>query len=135
MNMIGENDQSWGISHKGIAWHNGKGRNFTKPFRENEATTVGMLFNWQTGELSYFKDGESLGVAFTGLNRVNQELYPIVCSTAAKTEMTLGRRRRMYHSLQDRCRATIVSKVREEKQIDALPIPNMMRNFLKESLS
>ena len=134
INMIGEDDQSWGISHKGIAWHHGKSRYYTKPFRENEATTVGMLFEWDKGTLSYFKDGEPLGVAFTGLNRVNQELYPIVCSTAAKTEMALIGRRRLYHSLQDRCRATIISKLREEKQIDSLPLPNRMRSFLKDTL-
>ena len=134
INMIGEDDQSWGISHKGIAWHHGKSRYYTKPFRENEATTVGMLFEWDKGTLSYFKDGEPLGVAFTGLNRVNQELYPVVCSTAAKTEMALIRRRRLYHSLQDRCRATIISKLREEKQIDSLPLPNRMRSFLKDTL-
>lgn len=134
VNLVGEDEQSWGLSHKGVAWHNGKRRNFTKPFHENEATTVGILFDWAKGTLSYFKDGESLGVAFTGLNRVNQELYPIVCSTAAKTEMTLGRRRRMYHNLQDRCRAAIMSKVKEEKQIDSLPLPNRMRSFLKDTL-
>lgn len=134
VNLVGEDDQSWGLSHKGVAWHSGKRRNFTKPFHENEATTVGILFDWSKGTLSYFKDGESLGVAFTGLNRVNQELYPIVCSTAAKTEMTLGRRRRMYHNLQDRCRAAIMSKVKEEKHIDCLPLPNKMRSFLKDTL-
>lgn len=134
VNLVGEDEQSWGISHKGIAWHDGKGRNFTKPFAENHATTVGLLFDWNKGTLSYFKDGESLGVAFTGLNRVNQELYPIVCSTAAKTEMTLGRRRRMYDNLQDRCRAAIVSMLREEKAIDTLPIPKVMRTFLKDTL-
>lgn len=134
VNLVGEDEHSWGISHKGIAMHNGIGRNFTKPFAENQATTIGMLFDWSKGTLSYFKDGEPLGVAFTGLNRVNQELYPIVCSTAAKTEMTLGRRRRMYHNLQDRCRAAIVSKLREEKEIDTLPIPTVMRLFLKDTL-
>ncbi|KAL4235567.1 hypothetical protein ACF0H5_003963 [Mactra antiquata] len=134
VNLVGEDEQSWGISHKGVAWHSGKSRTFTKPFRENEATTVGLLFDWNKGTLSYFKDGEYLGVAFTGLNHVDQELFPIVCSTAAKTEMTLGRRRRTYHSLQDRCRAAIVSKIREEKQIDTLPLPVRIRSFLKDTL-
>lgn len=134
LNMIGEDDQSWGISHKGIAWHNGKAHHFTQSFRENESTVVGILFDWTNGTLSYFKDGNSLGVAFTGLNRVNQELFPLVCSTAAKTEMTLCRRRRMFQNLQDRCRAAIVSKVREEQEIDSLPLPNNMRTFLKATL-
>lgn len=134
INMLGEDNQSWGLSHKGVLWHNGKSRQYTRPFRENEATTIGMLFDWNKGTLTYFKDGENLGVAFTGLNYLQENLYPIVSSTAAKTEMTLGRRRRSFHSLQDRCRAAIIAKLKGENEIDTLPLPNRMRTFLKDML-
>ena len=93
-----------------------------------------MLFDWEKGTLTYFKDGENLGVAFTGLNYVQDTLYPIVSSTAAKTEMTLGRRRRSFQNLQDRCRATIIAKLKAENEIDTLPLPNRMRKFLKDML-
>ncbi|KAG8179751.1 hypothetical protein JTE90_025083 [Oedothorax gibbosus] len=45
VNMLGEDDQGWGLSHKGLLWHNGKFRQYAKPFRENEATTIGLLFD------------------------------------------------------------------------------------------
>ena len=72
---------------QGFIWHGGKLRQYTKPFRENVATTVGIFFDGIAGTMTYFKDGVSLGVAFDRLNDVSEPLYPIVCSTAAKTEM------------------------------------------------
>ncbi|OWF46173.1 SPRY domain-containing SOCS box protein 3-like [Mizuhopecten yessoensis] len=132
VNMLGEDGQSWGLSHKGLLWHSGRWRQYTTPFKENEATVVGMLFDGNEGTLSFFKDGTYLGVAFSGLNEIEEELFPIVCSTAAKTEMTLGVRRRGYVSLQDRCRATILSKVKQNNDIDNLPLPRRIKSFLKD---
>lgn len=134
VNMLGEDAQSWGLSHKGLLWHAGKWRHYTKPFRENEATTIGLLFDWNQGSLTYFKDGYSLGVAFTGLNKLNEDLYPIICSTAAKTEMSLGVRIRSYYNLQDRCRAKILMYLNEENDVDQLPLPNRIREFVKDGL-
>ncbi|XP_033737345.1 SPRY domain-containing SOCS box protein 3-like [Pecten maximus] len=132
VNMLGEDGQSWGLSHKGLLWHNGRWRQYTTPFKENEATVIGMLFDGNEGTLSFFKDGAYLGVAFSGLNEIEEDLFPIVCSTAAKTEMTLGVRRRGYVSLQDRCRATILSKVKQNNDIDNLPLPSRIKSFLKD---
>lgn len=102
VNMLGEDENGWGLSHKGILWHNGQWKSYTKPFRENESTTIGMLYDGNLGTLSYYKDGVYLGVAFSGLNKLHEELYPMVCSTAAKTEMTLCNMRRDFINLQDR---------------------------------
>lgn len=134
VNMLGEDENSWGLSHKGLIWHNGKWRQFTKPFRENEATTIGILFDWKTGTLTYFKDGVNLGVAFNGLNQIDDDIFPVVCSTAAKTEMTLGVTRRTFIDLQDRCRESIINNVADENEIDELPLPNKVKSYLKESL-
>jgi SPRY domain-containing SOCS box protein 3 len=134
VNLLGEDCESWGLSHKGLIWHNGKWRQYTKGFRENESTTIGMLFDGFQGTLTYFKDSICLGVAFTGLNRVQQELYPIVCSTAAKTEMTLGVTLRGFTSLQDRCRAMITRYVHEHEEVDDLPLPNKIKSYIKEAM-
>ena len=132
LNLLGEDDQSWGLSHKGLLWHDGKWKQFSRPFRENQPTTIGMLFNWYRGTLSYYKDGELLGVAFHGLN-IQEDLFPVVASTAAKTEMTLGVRLRSFDSLQDRCRSVIAQYCRNNG-IDQLPLPNKIRTYIKEVL-
>lgn len=134
INMLGEDDQGWGMSHKGLLWHASKWRQYTKPFQENESTVVGILFDWFQGTLTYYKDGIVLGVAFSGLNRVEQELYPIVCSTAANTEMSLGVTLRTFDSLQDRCRAIIAQSMHVGNETDQLPLPKRIKAYVKELL-
>ncbi|XP_014675400.1 PREDICTED: SPRY domain-containing SOCS box protein 3-like [Priapulus caudatus] len=135
VNMLGENEHSWGLSHKGMLWHNGKCRQYTKPFRENEATTIGMYFDWQQGTLTYYKDGACLGVAFTGLNKLEEEIFPTICSTAAKTEMTLGLTMRGFYDLQDRCRAAILNNVANDNDVDALNLPNKLKEYIRQGMS
>ena len=90
-------------------------------------------------------------------------MYPIVCSTAAKTEMALGVLKRDFlslqvceppsilvlspalllvlnffvkttNSLQDRCRATVLSQLTHEEQIDQLKLPLRIKHFISEGL-
>lgn len=95
-NLLGEDENGWGLSHKGVLCHNGRQMQYTKPFPENQSTTIGILFDSELGTLTYFKDGVDLGLAFSGLNKVKQPLYPAIFSTAARTEMTLLRIRRGF---------------------------------------
>ena len=61
----------------------------------------------------------------------------MICSTAAKTEMSLGVMKREFLSMQDRCRATIIRNLTNEGQIEQLLLPRSLKvglryvNFLK----
>ncbi|KAK6638698.1 hypothetical protein RUM43_006965 [Polyplax serrata] len=134
-NLLGEDNQGWGLSHKGLLWHAGKWAPFTKPFRENEPTTIGILYDGVAGTLTYYKDGQNLGVAFRDLNRCTEPLYPFVCSTAAKTEMTLNKQRREFVNLQDRCRDIIVKRVKTIESLENLHLPPRISDYLAEALS
>lgn len=81
INMLGEDEQGWGLSHKGLLWHGGVAYRFTDRFVENRATRIGLLFDSINGTLTYFKDGKCLGVAFHGLNKIRKPLYPFIAST------------------------------------------------------
>ncbi|RWS25997.1 SPRY domain-containing SOCS box protein 3-like protein [Leptotrombidium deliense] len=131
MNLIGENCHGWGLSHKGYLWHNGLWKNYCKPFRENEPTVVGLLFDALRGTLTFFKDGVCLGVAFTGLNKVKQKLYPMVSSTAAKTEVVVCNTRRDFCNLQERCKEVIISHFKDRTNISKLHVPPRIEAFLK----
>ena len=141
VNMLGENSESWGLSHKGLLWHAGNYKQYTKSFKENNSTTIGLYFDGIAGTLTYYKDGVNLGVAFTGLADVEEPLYPIICSTAAKTEMALGVTKREFVSIQDRCRSVILRHLsvkdgqRIEEQIDQLELPRTLKRFISEGLS
>ena len=134
VNMLGEDDNSWGLSHKGLLWHGGRSKQYVKPFVENIATTVGLYFDGVSGSLTFFKDKVCLGVAFTGLQEVKEPLFPIICSTAVRTEMALGVLRREFHSLQDRCRASILSRLTAKEQIDSLGLPVRVKHFVSMGL-
>ncbi|XP_022190923.2 SPRY domain-containing SOCS box protein 3 isoform X2 [Nilaparvata lugens] len=134
INLLGENEHSWGLSHKGLLWHNGQCSHYTRPFRENEATTVGILFDGIEGTLTFYKDGECLGVAFEGLNLVREPLYPMASSTAAKTEMTLVYMKRDFVNLQDRCRAVILEKYKTESEVRSLMLPPLIKSYLTEAM-
>uniref|UniRef100_A0A0K8S6D8 SPRY domain-containing SOCS box protein 3 n=2 Tax=Lygus hesperus TaxID=30085 RepID=A0A0K8S6D8_LYGHE len=137
VNLIGEDEHGWGLSHKGLVFHGGKWAYYTQPFKENEPTTVGVLFDGVAGTLTFYKDGQSLGVAFKDLHKIRENLYPIISSTAAKTEMRLGGMKRDFVSLQDRCRAVIISTLGTSDLDSALlgiSLPFSIRRYLKEAL-
>ncbi|XP_055592353.1 SPRY domain-containing SOCS box protein 3-like [Uranotaenia lowii] len=133
-NLLGEDKNGWGLSHKGLLWHGGIARNYTKRFRENQATKIGILFDGIAGTLTYYKDDVCLGIAFRGLNEIREPLYPIVCSTAAKTEMVLTESRRDFVNLQDRCRAVIIKHIKSREKLDRLDLPYCITNYLAEAL-
>ena len=115
-NMLGEDEHSWGLSNTGRIWHAGRHRPYTKSFRKIPTFTIGIYFDGLAGTLTYYKDGVSLGIAFTGLQNVTEQLYPIVGSGGAKT--SLGFLRRDFQNLQDRCRASILSQLTCEEEIE-----------------
>lgn len=86
------------------------------------------------GTLTYYKDGQNLGVAFRDLHRCTEPLYPFVCSTAAKTEMTLNKQRREFVNLQDRCRDIIVKRVKTVELLENLHLPQRISDYLAEAL-
>ncbi|KAK4308304.1 hypothetical protein Pmani_019986 [Petrolisthes manimaculis] len=136
VSLVGEDTNGWGLSHKGLVWHGGQGRRYTDPFRENRATTVGVLFDGEAGTLGFYKDAQWLGVAFTGLDTITEPLYPVISSTAAKTKLTLGVTRRAWAGLQDRARHTLLAALPPNPRLllHALPLPPALRHYLEDDL-
>ena len=129
LNMVGEDENSWGLNHKGELWHGGECRLWTFP---HKPCTIGVYFDGVAGTLSYYRDGVCLGVAFTGFLEVKESLYPIVCSTAARTTMCLSVKKREFFSLQDRCRQSIIQHLPHKEYIQDLEIPTILKSYLQE---
>ncbi|XP_042881097.1 SPRY domain-containing SOCS box protein 3-like [Penaeus japonicus] len=134
VSLVGEDENGWGLSHKGLVWHAGVWRRYTEPFRENKATTIGVLYDGERGTLGFYKDERWLGVAFSGLGAVTESLYPVVSSTAAKTELTLGTTRRGWAGLQDRARHALLSALAHPHLLYTLPLPPALRTYLEDDL-
>lgn len=73
-------------------------------------------------------------MAFRGLHRCTEPLYPFVCSTAAKTEMILNVQRRDFVNLQDRCRDVIIKRVKTAELLRDLHLPQRISDYLAEAL-
>ncbi|XP_007885827.1 SPRY domain-containing SOCS box protein 3 [Callorhinchus milii] len=131
INMLGMDSESWGLSYKGTIWHDGQSRQYTEPFYE-QATIIGINLNLYTGTMTFYRNGQNLGVAFSGLNKVGASLYPIASSTAAETELQLGVRGCRFHSLQEWCLYTVLQNLRDKNHINALPLPELIKGLLKE---
>lgn len=134
INILGEDKNSWGLSHKGYVWHDGIAYHYTTRFVENEPTRIGILFDGINGTLTYYKDGECLGVAFRGLNKIKKRLYPVISSTAAKTEMVLAEQRHEFVGLQDRCRAEILKHIQHKDDLQQLELPKVITWYLEEGM-
>lgn len=133
-NLMGEDANSWGLTHTGFVIHNGKTRAYTSPINCDRPTTLGLLFDGFEGTLTYFINGKCLGVAFTGLEKIEEALYPMVASTAAKTKVTLVKSIREYTDLQDMCRSVIARSLACPSQLDTLHLPPNMKSYIKKSL-
>uniref|UniRef100_H3BHM0 SPRY domain-containing SOCS box protein 3 n=2 Tax=Latimeria chalumnae TaxID=7897 RepID=H3BHM0_LATCH len=131
IHMLGMDCESWGLSYKGTVWHHGQSRNYTEPFYEKK-TVIGVSLNLSKGTLAFSRNGQSLGVAFTGLKKAGTPLYPIVCSTAAETELQLGMRGCRFPSLEERCCSAILQTMEDKQHIDTLPLPGAVRGRLKD---
>lgn len=129
--LIGKDEHSWGLSHRGLLWHRGNSEKYCRPFRENLSTTIGLLFDGVYGTLTYFKDGVNLGIAFRDLDKVKQPLYPIISSTSMRSMMTLRRTEDEFVSLQDRCKAIILQSW-EAGSVQSLNLPYKIQKYLEE---
>ncbi|XP_077142971.1 SPRY domain-containing SOCS box protein 3-like [Ranitomeya variabilis] len=130
INLLGLDADSWGLSYKGKIWHGGSSRQYTEPFYE-EGTLIGLHLNMEDGTLTFYKDRQSLGVAFTGLHKVQLPLFPMASSTSPGTELALGRRCCTLPSLEERCLSTLARNLTRKDCADLLPLPEFVRWKLK----
>ncbi|KAG8430967.1 hypothetical protein GDO86_019640 [Hymenochirus boettgeri] len=122
--------ESWGLSYKGTLWHSGTSQKYTEPFY-NEGTVIGVHLNLEDGTLMFYRDNQSLGLAFTGLHMVQCPLYPMVSSTAPGTELALGLQLSTLPSLQERCLNILTHSLAHKDLVDFLPLPTALRWKLK----
>ncbi|XP_035252469.1 SPRY domain-containing SOCS box protein 3 isoform X2 [Anguilla anguilla] len=135
----GMDEESWGLSYKGVLWHGGRSRKYTEPFYD-KMTVIGVLLNLDAGTLGFYRDGLSLGPAFSGLHEVGAPLFPLVSSTAPETEVQLGVRTTRLVSLQERCLNAIAQSLGSRTPLgsrgpqDSLPLPPSLRDRLETRL-
>ncbi|XP_028844630.1 SPRY domain-containing SOCS box protein 3-like isoform X2 [Denticeps clupeoides] len=85
--LLGADGDSWGLSYTGLLHHKGSKVSFSPRF--GQGSIIGVHLDSWHGTLTFYKNRRCIGVAARQLQ--NKRLYPMVCSTAAKSSMKVIR--------------------------------------------
>ncbi|XP_021930613.1 SPRY domain-containing SOCS box protein 3 isoform X2 [Zootermopsis nevadensis] len=81
--LLGSDEESWGYSYNGSIQHEGKMQAYGPSY--SQGSIVGVYLDMWKGTLEFYLNRKPLGVAFTSLQ--GRTLYPMLCSTAARSAM------------------------------------------------
>ncbi|GFN87197.1 spry domain-containing socs box protein 3 [Plakobranchus ocellatus] len=129
--MLGKDSDSWGLSYDGRVQHSGRKMDFCGRF--GQGAIIGVHLDMWHGTLAFFKNRQCLGVAFRGLR--GRTLYPMVCSTAARSTMKIVSSRSFPSSLQYLCCRKLRRLVPPHLSVlDAVAMPPGLKAFLSNNL-
>ncbi|KAL3098978.1 hypothetical protein niasHS_000966 [Heterodera schachtii] len=112
-------DQAYGLTHKGIVTHACESRPFCEQLRTMNdmhcTCTVGILFDGPSARIGFSLDGRWLGWAFHAVKLGGRVYYPMVSSTAQRSDFKLlahrQRQMRTPNALQQKCMDSIVGQI------------------------
>lgn len=134
-NLIGLDENGWSLSHHGLVWHGGKHVKYANMFPRHQTVTVGILYDTMRGELSYLINGKNLGVAFSGLNNLEEDLFPCIGSTAKGTNMHLVGSYCGFNSLLERSCFAILKYTPNKAELAGFASENRLPKHLMEYLA
>ncbi|XP_055701610.1 SPRY domain-containing SOCS box protein 3 [Phlebotomus papatasi] len=103
---IGLDEHSWGYSYRGVILHRGRSFFFGKKF--TQGSIVGVLLNLRRGTMDLYINRVHQGQAFHDLpTDPSVQLYPLISSTAAKSQMKLLNAVSFHENLQYHAMKTI----------------------------
>uniref|UniRef100_A0A673G1E2 SPRY domain-containing SOCS box protein 3 n=1 Tax=Sinocyclocheilus rhinocerous TaxID=307959 RepID=A0A673G1E2_9TELE len=129
--LLGTDEDSWGLSYTGHLHHKGSKVNFSSRF--GQGSIIGVHLDSWHGTLSFYKNRRCIGIAATHLQ--NKRLYPMVCSTAAKSSMKLIRSHSAPTTLQYLCCMQLRKMLPNcADALHVLPLPPGLRPLLSKQL-
>ncbi|XP_067291422.1 SPRY domain-containing SOCS box protein 3 [Pseudorasbora parva] len=129
--LLGNDEDSWGLSYTGHLHHKGSKVNFSSRF--GQGSIIGVHLDSWHGTLSFYKNRRCIGIAATHLQ--NKRLYPMVCSTAAKSSMKLIRSHSVPTTLQYLCCTQLRQMLPNcADALRVLPLPPGLRLLLSNQL-
>ncbi|KAH8322073.1 SPRY domain-containing SOCS box protein 3-like [Drosophila kikkawai] len=88
VSALGTNAQSWGFSYSGKVQHCGEQLPYGQKF--SQGCLIGVSLDRSRGHLEFYLNRRALGVAYTNVpTDPDVNIYPMVCSTAAKSVIRL----------------------------------------------
>jgi len=126
--LLGLDSQSWGYSYRGLAQHNGRLKYYGK--RYSSFCIVGVYLDLRRRFIEFYLNRRSLGIAYRQLKiDKDSEVYPMACSTSAKSSIRLINSTSFAESLQFLC-IKVISK--DRKSIEFVKKAPGLRNLCKD---
>uniref|UniRef100_A0A8D8HFS7 SPRY domain-containing SOCS box protein 3 n=4 Tax=Culex pipiens TaxID=7175 RepID=A0A8D8HFS7_CULPI len=118
--VLGQDDQSWGYSYRGLTQHNGQLRYYGKKF--SQGRIIGIYVDMFRGVLEFYLNRRSQGRAYANLPRdAAVRVYPMVCSTSAKSSLKLINAASFGDSLVFACMKVVCRYPKLLEQANAVP--------------
>ena len=92
---------------------------------------LGMLYNSAHQTLTYFRNGMPIGLQFHDIDCEADQYYPMVSATVPGTTVKLTCTWRNTQTLQEMCRARILSALPASKAISQLDLPSALQRYLR----
>lgn len=104
--FLGKDDQSWGFSYRGLVQHNQRVKYYGQKY--SKGVIVGVHLDLDRGTIEFFLNRRPQGKAYLNIPLDRKvKLYPMVCSTSAKTSIKLINSTSVKANLQYFCMQTI----------------------------
>ena len=127
--LIGRDGGSWGLNFTGKIHHDGNEINYTIIDPSQETIDIGVYYNSYYGTIVFSVNDKSLGVAFQNIPVV-MDIYPMLCSSSRNSKMDLIYCHSSIVSLKSLCRGTIRLYLKNEEDINELPLPSSLMSYL-----
>ncbi|XP_055625478.1 SPRY domain-containing SOCS box protein 3 isoform X2 [Toxorhynchites rutilus septentrionalis] len=118
--QLGLDDQSWGYSYRGVTQHNGQFKYYGKKF--SQGRIIGIYVDMFRGVLEFYLNRRSQGRAYANIPLDSSvRIYPMICSTSAKSAMKLINAASFADSLVFSCMKVISKYPKLLKQTHSIP--------------
>lgn len=128
LNLLGNDQCSWGLAHTGTTWHNNESTPYCNQFEATGPVTIGCMFDGYNGTLAYYKYGKCLGVAFKDMFRLKEPLYPMVSSTVAQSVFRIDVVYQSFPTLLELSRQSVL-----DNKLEFSDLPRSIVNYLNKN--
>uniref|UniRef100_A0A336LZU3 CSON009177 protein n=1 Tax=Culicoides sonorensis TaxID=179676 RepID=A0A336LZU3_CULSO len=118
--FLGEDDQSWGFSYRGLVQHNRRVKYYGQKY--SRGCIVGVHVDLDRGSIEFYLNRRPQGKAYLNVPLdPNVKIYPMICSTSAKTSIKLINSTCVKANLQYYCMETIAKNPEMIERVKSIP--------------
>lgn len=128
--LIGKDLSSWGVNYNGCKSNAGSMKHHVSVDPDRyEIIKISVHYDSYYGMVAFEVNGKSSGLAFEKVH-TNIDMYPMLCGSAAGTQMRLVYSSSSVMSLRALCRGVIRSSMAKEKDLEKLILPSHLKSYL-----